>query len=110
MKIKNIITLIILAGLIASPVYAKYDLVQKKSRALQDLETIISALDLYALDNDGYPSSDIGLSAINNREIDPWGNQYKYESSEIDSCKVISLGADGVYGGQDNDQDIIVER
>ena len=100
----------ILAGLIVGPVYAKYDNDQKTSQALQDLETIVSALDTYALDNDGYPSSNIGLSAINNRDIDPWGNQYKYESSEIDSCKVISLGADGIYGGLDSNQDIIVER
>lgn len=110
MKTKNIITLMILAGLIAGPVYAKYDNDQKKSRALQDLEKIISELDSYALENDGYPSSNQGLSALNNKYTDPWGNQYKYKSSGIFDCKVVSLGADGVYGGQGSDQDIIIER
>jgi general secretion pathway protein G len=36
---------------------------------------------------------------------DPWGNEYFYESDGA-SFTLLSLGADGTQGGEDNDADI----
>jgi general secretion pathway protein G len=36
---------------------------------------------------------------------DPWGSDYLYENTDGD-IEIISLGADGAEGGEDNDADI----
>lgn len=89
------------------------------TRARQDVQAIVTALNLYRLDNFVYPSTQQGLEALvrrpggqpeapNWREggyldrlpKDPWGRDYLYlnpgSRSEID---VYSLGADGQPGG-----------
>ena len=83
----------------------------QKSRG--DITAIETALELYSLDNFGYPSQQEGLEAlvtggyIKKMSPDPWGNPYEYrnpgENLEID---VFSLGADGEPGGEDKNADI----
>jgi len=83
----------------------------QKSRG--DITAIETALELYSLDNFGYPSQQEGLEAlvtggyIKKMSPDPWGNAYEYrnpgENLEID---VFSLGADGEPGGEDKNADI----
>jgi general secretion pathway protein G len=79
---------------------------------------------VYRLDNYRYPSSDQGLQALVERPTgrpeaknwnpsgylkklpqDPWGTAYLYEYTDGD-IQIISLGADGVEGGEGNDADI----
>lgn len=96
------------------------------ARAKQDIDSIVTALNMYRLDNFVYPSTDQGLQALvsapggspaapNWRQggylprlpKDPWNNEYRYLSpgqrSEID---VYSLGADGQPGGEGIQADI----
>ena len=96
------------------------------ARAKQDIVAIVTALNMYRLDNFSYPSTDQGLQALvtapagtpaapNWRQggylprlpKDPWGNEYRYLSpgqrGEID---VYSLGADGQPGGEGIQADI----
>lgn len=91
-----------------------------------DIRALESALDIYRLDNFVYPTTDQGLDALVNQptsspkpplweqggyikklNVDPWGNAYLYlnpgEHGEID---IYSLGADGVPGGEDLNEDI----
>jgi general secretion pathway protein G len=99
------------------------------TKAKSDIKTIESALKLYKLDNGIYPTTEQGLQALitkpetepipknwkkggyldtNSLPKDPWGNNYIYRSpgeNERD-YEIISLGADGKEGGQDNDADI----
>lgn len=89
-------------------------------RAEQDIRALVTALNLYRLDNGSYPSTQQGLKALVDRPqgepqasqwkaggyidqlpLDPWGREYQYLNpglkSEID---VWSLGANGLPGGE----------
>lgn len=93
-------------------------------RAKNDISSYASALELYRLDNFNYPSSDQGLEALVTKPSgdpepmnwngsgyvkklskDPWGRDYLYES-EGSQFEIISLGSDGVEGGEGFDADI----
>ena len=92
-------------------------------RAAQDVAAIVSALNMYRLDNYAYPDSEQGLAALvarpsdapawreggylANLPMDPWGRGYRYlnpgEHGEID---VWTEGADGKPGGEGANGDI----
>src|SRR5512139_261772 len=95
--------------------------------AESDLRSIANALDMYRLDNFNYPSSDQGLEALVSKPsgfpepknynpdgyikkipIDPWGSPYVYERTES-GFNLLSLGADGVEGGEELNADIRYE-
>jgi len=93
-------------------------------RAKNDIASYSSALELYKLDNFNYPSTEQGLEALvtkpsgdpepanwNGRGYvkklskDPWGRDYLYQSEDGD-FEIVSLGNDGVEGGEGFDADI----
>ena len=94
--------------------------------AQQDISSLMQALKLYRLDNQRYPTSEQGLSAlvakpqsgppangwksggyIDKLPNDPWGNPYQYLSPGVKGeVDIFSLGADGQPGGSGNDADI----
>lgn len=98
----------------------------RRTKAALDIQFISQALDLYRLDNHHYPSTEQGLSAlVTETEIepvprrwrsegylaklpaDPWGNQYLYLSPGLHNpYDILSYGADGQPGGEDNGSDI----
>lgn len=92
----------------------------KITRAKQDVQALVTALNMYKLDNHVYPSTEQGLEAlvrppsgqppapnyksggyIQRLPEDPWGNPYQYLNpgvhGEID---VWSNGANGQPGGE----------
>jgi general secretion pathway protein G len=92
-----------------------------------DISTLMSALKLYKLDNQRYPSTDQGLQALIQKPTsgpsangwkeggyverlpkDPWGNPYQYLSPGIhgNDVEIMSLGADGQPGGTGEDADV----
>jgi general secretion pathway protein G len=94
--------------------------------AKTDIASLMSALKLYKLDNQRYPTTDQGLTSLVSKPgngpaangwkqggyieklpKDPWGNPYQYMSpglhGEVD---IFSLGADGQPGGTGEDADI----
>ncbi|GGA48106.1 type II secretion system major pseudopilin GspG [Sphingomonas psychrolutea] len=97
----------------------------KITKAKADIATIESALDLYKLQNDGYPTTTDGLQAlvsppadvdaskyqrggyIKKLPNDPWGRPYLYaapgQHGEVD---VWTLGADKKEGGEGPNADI----
>ena len=91
------------------------------TKAKADIKAIEEALNMFKLDNGFYPSSAEGLAALvqgtprakrfnpdgylSKIPIDPWGNEYLYQSDGRDVV-VISLGADGVEGGEGYNADI----
>jgi len=93
-------------------------------KAKNDIASYSSALELYRLDNFNYPSTDQGLEALVTKPAgdpepanwsangyvqklskDPWGREYLY-SSEDGRFEIVSLGSDGVEGGEKFDADI----
>lgn len=94
--------------------------------AKTDIATLMQALKLYKLDNQRYPTTEQGLSALTAKPTsgpsangwkeggyveklpkDPWGNSYQYLSpglhGEVD---IFSFGADGQPNGEGEDADV----
>lgn len=99
----------------------------KTTTARAQIEILALALDSYRLDNDRYPSTELGLVALRERpegdagrawrgpylrrEVpeDPWGRPYIYRSPGVEnpsSYDLLSLGRDGAEGGTGEDADI----
>lgn len=97
----------------------------RASAARADIEAnLAAALDLYELDNGRYPTTEQGLKALliepastplpsnwngsylkkKKMPVDPWGNNYAYESPgqhNADSYDLSSYGADGTASDDD---------
>lgn len=94
--------------------------------ARSDIRTIAASLELYRLDARTYPTTEQGLDALVHKPTlepvpqtwanggylgtlpnDPWGNPYIYVSpGETAAFDLMSLGADGVAGGDGINADI----
>ena len=86
--------------------------------ARTEISTLEAALDIYRLDVGKYPDSLDGLMTNDSGRaswngpylrrsvpLDPWDNDYIYDASGRDFT-LISYGADGERGGEDDDADI----
>jgi general secretion pathway protein G len=90
------------------------------------IAALVSALDLYYMDNGSYPSSDLGLLALVQKPAgvsswngpylkstsvpnDPWGRTYIYTfpGQHGTPYEIISLGSDGQPGGVQSAADIV---
>ncbi|HWK55604.1 MAG TPA: type II secretion system major pseudopilin GspG [Hyphomicrobiales bacterium] len=90
----------------------------QRATAAAQLANLASALDMYRLTMGSYPSAleglvenDSGASRwdgpyIREIPLDPWGNPYVY-TPEDRSFSLLSYGADGAPGGQNDDADIV---
>jgi len=96
------------------------------TKAKQDIRQLESALKLYRLDNQRYPTTDQGLDALVEKPRsgpepknwadggyveglpdDPWGTPYQYLApGQHGDFDLYSLGADGELGGEGVDADI----
>jgi general secretion pathway protein G len=100
----------------------------KQVKARLDIQNLETALKLYKLDNGLYPTTEQGLQALvempetgnvpkkwkkggylekGRVPKDPWGNDFIYLSPGLKSdFDIISYGADGSPGGEDENKDI----
>src|SRR5262245_35941859 len=125
----EVMVVVVILGILAAVVLPKIMGRPDEARvtaAKADISVIMQALKLYRLDNQFYPSTDQGLSALVTRPAsnpqplnwkqggylerlpnDPWGRPYQYLNpglkGEID---VYSLGADGQQGGEGVNADV----
>lgn len=119
----------LLIGLIGPNVISQVDKA-RVTTAQADMSTLASALDMYRLDNNVYPTTDQGLEALVSEPegspaprnwnpggylsgsiipADPWGGEYLYFSpGEEEAFDLISLGADGTDGGDGYAADLSV--
>ena len=118
------VILVILAGLAATRILPQTEKA-KRDAARADIESNLAlALDLYSLENGGYPTSEQGLEALRTKPTtapipekwngpylkkgsprDPWGHPYQYRfPGELnkEDYDLYSFGADGVEGGGDD--------
>lgn len=97
----------------------------RQTVAKQQIEGFSSALEMYKLDTAKYPTQEQGLEALiaqpqgvinwkgsylKKKLIpkDPWGNNYIYTyPGEHGDYDIISYGADGKSGGDDEDKDVL---
>lgn len=115
----------LLVALVAPNILGRSD-DAKVAVAKTQIRNIVSALDLYRLDNGSYPSTSQGLQALVSKPSgfpearnwksggylsslpqDPWGNDYMYLSpGSTGKYDLLSLGSDGREGGEEDAADI----
>jgi len=114
----------LLVSIIAPNVLGRAD-EARVQKVFADFSAIETALRMYRLDNYDYPSTEQGLRALVERPtleplprnwksggyleslpVDPWGNPYLYLSPGQNGVyDIFSHGADGVRGGEGQNQD-----
>ena len=125
----EILVVVVILGILAAivvPRVMEHPGEARRVRAKQDVQAIVTALNMYKLDNFVYPSTEQGLDALVNKPSgapdapnwrkggyldktpkDPWGKPYLYlrpgAHGDID---VFSYGADGKPGGEGEDADV----
>ena len=95
-----------------------------QARAKAEITALEGQLELLKLEVGRYPNSQEGLGALvakpgsmerwngpylkdASRLKDPWGNDYRYASpAATRPFEIVSLGADGKEGGEDEDRDL----
>jgi general secretion pathway protein G len=116
----EVLVVVVILGILAVVVVPKFmdkPDEARVARARQDVQALVTALNLYKLDNYTYPTTDQGLEAlvsqptgaqnwrkggyVDRLPTDPWNREYLFLSpgqhGEID---IYSLGADGQPGGE----------
>jgi len=123
-----IVVIAILATLVAPNIF-KHVGSAKEATAKSQIEMLGTALDAYRLDNGTYPTTDQGLAALQtvpssepmptnwrgpylrkDVPLDPWGHPYIYKypgESSANGYDLMSYGADGQPGGDDENADIV---
>ena len=114
--------LALLAGF-AAPQVLRYLGKARTETAKIQINAISSALELFALDNGGYPTQQAGLSALVQAPqgaarwsgpylkkaeglVDPWGRPYQYRlPGRAGPFDVFTLGRDNAAGGTGEDSD-----
>lgn len=126
----TLIELLIVLGILAllasfaAPQVMRYLGKARTETAKVQINAISSAVELYALDNGGYPSSQAGLGALVQQPqdatrwagpylkkaeglIDPWGHPYQYRvPGKAGAFDVFTLGRDNAPGGTGEDSDV----
>ena len=127
----ELMVVIIILGILAMWVAPK--IMDRPGEARQmkvrlDIQNLETALKLYKLDNGPYPGTEQGLQALvempesgtipkkwkkggylekGRVPKDPWGNDFVYLSPGLQGdFDIISYGADGMPGGEDENKDI----
>jgi general secretion pathway protein G len=85
---------------------------ERQKRAQMEISKLSSALEMYRIDNDTYPSTDQGLAALSDVYLattpkDPWGRDYYYRSPGYSGdFDLYTLGRDRLPGGEGESSDI----
>lgn len=120
-----VLGIIVLIATIAAPQALRYMGKARTETARAQVSALSTALELYALDNGGFPSQQAGLQALVTSPsaaasrwrgpyikrasglVDPWGKPYGYRyPGRANQPDVYTLGRDSAVGGADEDQDV----
>jgi general secretion pathway protein G len=127
----ELMVVVIILGILAMYIGPKLLGRTEEARVTQarvQMESLETALKLYKMDNSVFPSTEQGLQALVEKPEaggvprkwrkggylekgivpkDPWGNEFIYLSPGVHGdYDIISYGADGVPGGDDENKDI----
>ncbi|TDJ32057.1 MAG: type II secretion system protein GspG [Gammaproteobacteria bacterium] len=125
----EVLVVVVILGILAAVVVPRIMDQPDRARIVktkQDVRTLVSAVNMYRLDNFVYPSTDQGLDAlatqpsgsppapnwktggyIEHLPQDAWGSDYQYLNPGIHGeVDVYSFGADGQLGGDGINADI----
>ena len=119
----EVLVVVVIIGILAAVVVPRFMDEPDKARAVkarQDIQALVTALNMYRLDNQVYPSTNQGLAAlvdepsgrpepanwkaggyIERLPRDPWGRDYLYLNPGVHGdIDVWTNGADGQPGGE----------
>jgi len=116
----------LLAALVGPRMFGKVGKSRQKAAKAQ-ITLLETALDTYKLDTSKYPTTSQGLEALRTQPsgverwdgpylpkavpMDPWGHPYEYRyPGEHGDYDIISYGADGSPGGDEENLDIVSWR
>jgi len=120
-----VLGILALLATFAAPQVLRYLGRAKSETAKLQINAIASAVELYALDNGGYPPQQVGLQALMRAPsgatrwggpylkkaeglVDPWGRPYQYRNPGRNGAfEIFTLGRDNAPGGTGEDQDIV---
>ncbi len=125
----EMMVVIVIIGILSGVIYANYSSrphQARMTRAGLEIRELQTALELYALDNGTYPSTEQGLEALASKPSsgkvpkyypesgympripdDPWDNDYIYiYPGSHEDFDIESYGADGEDGGSGKGEDI----
>ncbi len=119
-----VLGIIALLATVAAPQVLQYLGKARTETAKAQIAAITTALELYALDNGGFPPQQLGLPALvtapagaaawrgpylkrSEGLIDPWGRPYGYRMpGRGGNPDVFTFGRDNAKGGSGEDQDV----
>lgn len=119
-----VLGILALLAAVATPSVMGYLGRAKTETARTQISAISTALELYALDNGGYPPAAVGLSGLvqapagvptwrgpyikrSFSAVDPWGRPYHYRHpGRTVAAEVFTFGRDNAPGGTGEDQDL----
>lgn len=121
------VILALIAGIVGTQLLGEAEKAKAEATRIQ-IRSLQTALDLYRLHNSAYPTTEQGLEALvrqpevgnppsdwqgpylNSRNVptDGWDNEFRYRSNGREFT-IVSLGADGVEGGEELNADISSE-
>lgn len=116
------VILALIAALVGPRLFQNIGKSERKAAKTQ-ISLFETGLDIYRLDVGKYPTTAQGLQALREKPdgvdrwdgpylkkevpLDPWGNPYVYEyPGKHGDYDILSLGADGRHGGEDENKDI----
>lgn len=126
MELLVVIVIITILGAFVAPRFFDQPEKARVAAAKTQIKSIADALEMYKLDNRNYPTSEQGLKALVEKPAgrpvpenwkkggylptlpqDPWGKDYIYIQPGIENdYDILSYGADGKKGGEDENADI----
>ena len=120
-----VLGILALLATVGYPQVLRYLGVARTETAKAQIGAIATSLELYALDNGGFPSQQAGLNALIQAParagrwrgpylkkaeglIDPWGHPYQFRVPGKNSpFELVTLGRDNAPGGDGEDRDVI---
>lgn len=120
-----VLAILVLLASFAAPQVFRYLGKARTDAAKIQVNAIASAIELYALDNGGYPSQETGLGGLIQAPpgatrwsgpylkkaeglVDPWGHPYQYRApAQGGGFSVFTLGRDNAPGGSGEDGDVV---
>jgi general secretion pathway protein G len=122
----ELLVVMVIIGLLAALVGPRFIRQEEKAKikaTKAQIELLGTALDTFRLDVGRYPSTQEGLEALRTKPgglerwdgpylkkdlpLDPWGKAYAYKSpGEHGAFDIVSYGADGAAGGEEDNRDI----
>lgn len=126
----TLLELLVVLGILALltaivyPRVTRYMGTARTEAARAQIGALVTAVELYALDNGTYPATSEGLAALVEKPasarrwngpyikrgsglLDPWGNPYQYNRpGRSGPFEVFTLGRDNKPGGEAEDQDL----